>query len=159
MLGIVLAIGSLFVLGVSPTTESQAFPTIQEQNAEPVMYNDYTLQIPSIGLTTQMEKIVRQGTSLPVPDNNPGYYSANNYNLFIVGHNHTIFKRLNEKPKAIIIWQNGEQKTYNLVAYENKPKEQISMERLLDFHGIVIMTCSGEYIDGGFTHRLLLYYQ
>lgn len=142
----------------SSNAETQISPEPQKNAEMNIAYSDFTLQIPQIGLTTQMTKITRHGPDLPVPENHPGYYSIHDYNLFIVGHNHTIFKRLNEIPKQILIWQNNQPKTYNLAKQETKPKEQISMDALLDYHGIVIMTCAGNYTNSGYSHRLILYY-
>lgn len=153
-----LFVGSA-ILGNTPTdADTTAIPEQNNITEIVATHNDYTLQIPQIGITTQMTEIVKIGSNLPVPENNPGYYSIHDYNLFIVGHNHTIFKRLDEKPNTIIIWQNGQPKTYYLVGQETKPKDQISMDTLLNYHGIVIMTCAGDYGSNGYTHRLLLYY-
>ena len=122
-------------------------------------YPDWTLIIPEIDFNQQMTKIIKQGSTLPVPDNNPGYYSEVEGNLFIVGHNHSVFSRLSELPKEIQIYKKGIAVAYQLKDSRILPVGEISMNDLLNYHGVVIMTCAGDFIDGHYTHRLILYYQ
>ena len=121
-------------------------------------YPDWTLSIPEIEFNQQMIQIYKQGQDLPVPDNQPGFYLPNDSHIFIVGHNTSTFSRLNEIPKQIGIWKNKEQQTYNLVASEIKPVEEISMEQIFQFRGVVLMTCAGQKVGNKYTHRLILYY-
>lgn len=125
---------------------------------EPII-SDWTLSIPDIDLLQQMEEIHTQGKEIPVPENNPGYLITNDHNIFIVGHNGTTFKRLNEIPRYIAIYQDNKPIAYALVKSEQPDNENISMKALLDYDGIVLMTCAGDYIDGHYTQRLILYYK
>ena len=145
------ALGLLFAIGsISP---SESTPSYSESSyATPTIHSDYTLEIPQIGLTSQMTRIINQGRTLPVPDNVPGYFSTNEQNLFIVGHTPGVFQRLSELPSTISIWLNGESKTYHLTRHQIMSVESISMGSLLAYDGVVLMTCNGA------DFRLILWY-
>lgn len=144
-----------FIQEPEPTQIDQTEPEPEQE----VKVQDWTLSIPSIGLFTPMEEIHTQGREIPVPENNPGYLIENQGNIFIVGHNGTVFKRLNEIPKSIFIYQNNQPQEHTLYNHEYAKVENIRMRDLLNFRGIVIMTCAGEYVDGHYTERLILYYK
>lgn len=120
---------------------------------------DWTLSIPQIDFEQQMVSIQKQGRTLPVPESAPGFYSEHEGNLFIVGHNQSTFRRLNEAPKEIFIYQNNSPSRYLLTNSETASAKDINMESLLTFRGVILMTCAGELQDGNWTHRLILYYQ
>ena len=122
-------------------------------------YSDWALEIPDIDFVSDMVQITKQGTQLPVPLGKPGYYLPYPFHIFIVGHNNSIFNRLSEKPQEIKIWMNKEAQTYNLVNSEVAKTEDVNMDELFKFHGVVIMTCAGERVEDTYSHRLILYYQ
>lgn len=132
----------------------QDYGTIKLEETKP----DWTLSIPEIDFEQQMLPIVRQGANLPVPDSNPGYYSETEGNLFIVGHNGSAFNRLAELPKKIYIYRNNSPNEYSLKNFETLPAYEINMDSLLEYQGIVVMTCAGEKLGGNYTYRLILYY-
>lgn len=120
---------------------------------------DWTLSIPSIGLFEEMEEVKANGREIPVPDYKPGYFIENSQNIFIVGHNDTVFKRLKEIPETIYIYQDNQPIEHKLAKSESAKVENIKMRDLLNYNGIVIMTCNGEYVNGHYTERLILYYK
>lgn len=160
ILGIAILFPAVVILFSLPTSPQPELPeTTTETIQTTVTYPDWTLQIPSIGFTSQMSQIHKQGSQLPVPDGQPGYYIPNDGHIFIVGHNNSIFPRLSEKPSQIIIWLNNRPSTYDLVNAELAPVEDIDMDGLFAFRGVVMMTCAGEKIGDTYSHRLILYYQ
>ena len=158
--GIVLAVFVtwLLTLSVGETTYLDETPPSTPNATEQVTYPDWTLKIPEIDFTQQMTQITKQGKILPVPDDHPGYYLPNPSHIFIVGHNNSVFPRLKETPSYIQIYFDNSPRTYHLAEKETKLVEDISMDSLFKFNGVVIMTCSGNNIDGKYTHRLILYY-
>lgn len=121
-------------------------------------YSDWTLEIPEIDFNQQMTQITKQGRTLPVPDGQPGYYSENPSNLFIVGHNNSVFPRLSEIPSEIKIYHDGQPTYYHLVRNEVKEVSQIDMDYLLNYSGVVVMTCAGTQQGNNWSHRLILFY-
>lgn len=126
---------------------------------QPFPTPDWTLEIPSIGLKTQMVQTYAENKDIQVPDSVPGYFIDNSQNILILGHNSSIFSRLKEIPQSISIYHNNQPTTYNLQTYEDTPNENISMKSVLAYPGVVLMTCSGEYINGHYNKRLILYYK
>lgn len=131
------------------------YGTIQTTPTKP----DWTLSIPEIDFEQQMTQVIRQGRTLPVPDSNPGYYSETAGNLFIMGHNNSVFNRLSELPSKIYIYQNNSPHEYSLINSETALVESIDMQSLLTYQGVVIMTCAGEKVGDTYSHRLILYYK
>ena len=159
---LILLLGLIAFSGKTETpNQTIQVPETQDSGTTQIVkdYPDWTLIIPEIDFTQQMTKITRQGSTLPVPDRQPGYYSENSYNLFIVGHNHSVFSRLPELPKEIQVYRRAIATSHQLKDYKTLPVENIDMAELLNYHGVVIMTCAGQEINGHYMHRLILYYQ
>lgn len=152
-LGIVLLIGDKTDSQITETPE-QNYGTIELTENKP----DWTLSIPSIEFEQQMSQITKRGTELPVPDDHPGYYLTDESNIFIVGHNLTVFNRLSEIPEYIEIYRNSMAIRYDLDSYQTLPLEEINMDDLLSYKGVVLMTCAGESEGNTYSHRLILYY-
>ena len=157
-------VGILLLIALSnkPTYTSDYVPISFDDEPtyfEPTPIPDWTLEIPEINFSQQMEEIHTIGKEIPVPDNNPGYLITNDHNTFIVGHNNTTFQRLKEIPHTINIYHDNQPQSYTLVKHETLNVADISMKRLLDFSGIVIMTCAGDYVDEHYTQRLIVYYK
>ena len=125
------------VLGLSiltaPKVDIQSQPEQEITNTLPPIaetytsYPDWTLEIPEIDFNEQMTPITKQGSTLPVPDGHPGYYIPNNSNIFIVGHNNSVFSRLSELPSRLNIWLNKEAQTYTLINSETALVENINI--------------------------------
>ena len=157
----------IFLAGVGKASDYQAEqPTEWVEPAEQDYgtvgmaknYPDWTLSIPEINFEQQMTQVIKQGRTLPVPDSNPGYYSETTGNLFIIGHSNSVFNRLSELPSKIYIYQNNSPHEYLLINSETTLVENIDMQSLLNYQGVVIMTCAGDKIGDAYSHRLILYY-
>ena len=118
----------------------------------------WRLDIPSLGMSEQMDEVSIEGKTIPVPEDKPGVLVGEN-GLFIVGHTPGVFSRLAEMPDEVIVRQNGASSSYRLYSYEESRVEDIKMSRVLGFNGVAIMTCSGEMVGGKMSHRLILYYK
>ena len=128
------------------------------EQPKPTIEPGWVLDIPSIGLHQQMTQVIAEGRTLPVPDNNPGYYLSQSGNIFIIGHNSTVFTRLHEIPGELSIIIDGAKTTYHLDTYENTPKDNVDMHKVTTYRGVSVMTCSGERVGDTLSHRLILYY-
>ena len=120
---------------------------------------NHYLEIPEIGFGQEMVETYKIGKDIQVPESKPAYYSENQNNLFILGHNNSVFPKLIEKPSYIRIYNNDLPTTYYLQSSYLLPIAEISMHDILTYNGVVIMTCAGEKTTTSYTHRLILYYR
>lgn len=116
------------------------------------------LNIPSIGLTSDVTELRLEDHRLETPDTIVGSYeSAKNKNL-LIGHSSTVFADLHELQVGDLIYYGD--KTYSVAEMAIFAKEDISMRDLLkasDLDTLVIMTCAGQDLGGGdSTHRLIV---
>lgn len=152
---------SLFIVGLIlcvavPSDGSSSFSS--DPSTVESAIPDWTLSIPAIDFHQTMTEIHKQGSDLPVPDSNPGYYTRTDGNLFIVGHNISVFGRLKKLPSEIFIYHNDTPERYTLTNSQDLPIDQIDMNSLLTYPGVVMMTCSGDYQNGAWNKRLILFY-
>ena len=116
------------------------------------------LEIPTIGLTTEVAKLELENSELKTPKDIAGSFSKNENKTLIIGHASTVFDELGDVLVGDHILY-GE-KEYIIVKKEIALKEEIRMSRILkgeDVDTLVIMTCAGEDLGvGDATHRLML---
>lgn len=119
---------------------------------------DTEIEIPAIGLSSDVISLKMDGPRLQTPDDVVGSFSRSKNKTFLVGHASGIFSNL-------VDVKIGDEITYDLLTYivkkvEIVEKSQINMDLLLlpeDVDTIVIMTCAGEELGGGdATHRLII---
>ena len=129
---------------------------------QPVQASDYEisgeLEIPSIGLVSDVTEIEMEGRKLDVPDAMVGSFASAENKTLLVGHSTTVFDNLDEVSLRDEIVYNG--KIYKVSGITWALKERVHMSELLkreDEDTLVIMTCAGELLDGGAaTHRLII---
>lgn len=116
------------------------------------------MQIPAIGLVSDVTTIRRNGNQLDTPDTIVGRYAPMRHKTFLFGHASTVFAKLDEL--AI-----GDEIIYDDTRYVVREmivlaKEEIDMGEVLaeaEVETIVVMTCAGEDLGGGdATHRLIV---
>ena len=116
------------------------------------------LEIPIIGLTTEVAKLELDNGELKTPKDIAGVFSQRENKTLIIGHASTVFDGLDGVSIGDYIIY-GE-KEYVVVKKEIILKEEIRMSRILKGENVdtlVIMTCAGEDLgDGDATHRLML---
>lgn len=116
------------------------------------------LNIPSIGLDTDVTSLTLEDNRLNTPDTIVGSYSQAKNKTLLIGHSTTIFENL----RSIIIGEKiiYNDKSYEVAEYYVEAKNDISMTELLQTESrdtIVLMTCAGTLLDGGdATHRLIV---
>lgn len=116
------------------------------------------LNIPEIGLTSDVAELTRNGDELTTPDQIVGSYSRANNKTLLIGHSTTVFRNLsNVKLGAEVNYDNT---TYKVVAIDMAPKSNVNMNKILagtDKNTIIIMTCAGQLLgDSDATHRLMV---
>ncbi len=116
------------------------------------------LQIPSIGLTSDVTTLKMRDGQLNTPDSIVGSFSREKNKVFLVGHAGTVFQNLKDLKV-------GDEIFYDITKYTAKnieilPKNEINMDEILqtaDSETLVIMTCAGESLGrGDATHRLIV---
>ena len=117
-----------------------------------------SLNIPSIGLVTDVTTLHLVDHELNTPDDIAGSFSRAENKTLLIGHSSTVFSELHNIKL-------GDQIDYNGVKYVVKSSEvfeksAINMGSLLkkaDIDTIVIMTCAGENLpNSDATHRLIV---
>lgn len=117
------------------------------------------LEIPSIGLRSDVTESELKDYRLSVPATIVGSFSQHTSKTLLVGHSSTVFERLGDVQVGDPIVFNADKYVVEkMVVLE---KSQISMNMLLsdtDTKTVVLMTCAGEDLGGGdATHRLIIY--
>lgn len=158
LMGCGLFVSLAFMLAVfSPSEDYQ--PTLETPVTTVEDWSGWTLDIPEIDLRYKMTQVYEQGNTIPVPKTTPGYYLNKEGNIFIVGHNTTVFQRLDEMPQHINIVIDGNWQTYTLVEHAMLPVQDIDMDSIISYQGVVVMTCAGYRVGETMSHRLILYYR
>lgn len=116
------------------------------------------LNIPGIGLVSNVTDAQLKNNELEVPDLIVGSFSNHTNKTLLIGHSTTVFSDLNKVQLRDSIIYNGKKYTVKMIDIMEKSK--ISMRTLLDASAedtIVIMTCAGKLLDNGdATHRLII---
>lgn len=117
-----------------------------------------TLDIPSIGLNTDVARIEPENNKLNTPDEIVGSYQATKNKTLLIGHSSTVFSDLYTITQDAPIYYQG--KTYTISDIVVLSKSEINMRDLLkdsDQDTVVIMTCAGQDLgNGDATHRLII---
>ena len=127
--------------------------------AEATHYDIFTnIEIPSIGLNSDVTGLNLEDHQLKTPDTIVGSYSRAKNKTLLIGHSGTVFSNLDEVWVGDTIEYNGANYIVKDIVVEKK--EDISMRELLseaETDTLVIMTCAGEYLENNdATHRLLI---
>lgn len=134
------------VVGLKPAEAAQSY----EISAE--------LNIPSIGLTSDVATLQLENRELKTPDEIAGSFSRAENKTLLIGHSSTVFQNLNQVNLADEINYAG--KDYTVQKIETLEKFEIDMSELLkraDNDTLVIMTCAGTDLgNGDATHRLIV---
>ena len=134
------------IVGLQPAEAVQGYETSAELN------------IPSIGLTSDVTTLQLEDRELKTPDTIVGSFSRAENKTLLIGHSSTVFKDLN---KLVL----GEEISYNDHIYivqkiETLEKAEVKMSELLkktDKDTLAIMTCAGADLgNGDATHRLII---
>ena len=116
------------------------------------------LNIPSIGLSSDVTSLTLSGTKLDTPDTIVGSYSESANKTLLIGHSSTVFYDLQNTKIGDVV--NYGDKTYRIVKARLAVKDVIDMNELLapaEKDTIVIMTCAGQDLGGGdASHRLII---
>ena len=116
-----------------------------------------TVEIPSIGLNSDVTTLSLTSEGLQTPDTIVGSYTRGNKTL-LIGHSTTVFQDLDDVKLGDIIYYNGEK--YKVSTISVARKEDIIMSELLrpdEQESLVVMTCAGTLLEhGDATHRLML---
>ena len=116
------------------------------------------LNIPSIGLSTDVTSLRLVNHQLDTPDDIAGSYSRADNKTLLIGHSSTVFSELHNVDVGDQIYYNDTK--YAVKTTETLEKSEISMGYLLqeaDVDTIVIMTCAGENLpQNDATHRLIV---
>lgn len=116
------------------------------------------LNVPSIGLSTDVTKLALNNHKLDTPDTMVGSYARAENKTLLIGHAATVFQELDQVELGDKVDYNEAE--YKVVSIETLPKSRVEMNKILagsSVDTIVIMTCAGELLDGGdATHRLMV---
>lgn len=127
--------------------------------AEATKYEiDSKLDIPSIGLMSDVTRLTLTGGKLESPNEIVGSYSTSNNKILLIGHSTTVFQNLNQIELNDTIYYDHQ--NYKVTNIEVKEKSAIHMGEILnaeDNKTIVLMTCAGTlFQNGDATHRLII---
>ena len=116
------------------------------------------LEIPSIGLFSDVTTLELNNHKLETPDTIVGSFSRNDNKTLLIGHSTTVFKNLAGARLHDLFFYNDE--IFEVVKIETLAKNQINMDEILapsDSPTIIIMTCAGEPLENqDATHRLIV---
>ena len=117
-----------------------------------------TLEIPSIDLSTPVEPLALDGSTLTAPGAIAGSFSLYTSPTLLIGHNTTVFQRLDQVKIGDNIIYDG--LSYQISDIEVRPKAEINMNVLLEHRTqptLILMTCAGEPLGGqDYTERLIV---
>ena len=116
------------------------------------------LEVPSIGLVSDVTNLELEDRKLNTPDNIVGSFSNHKNKTLLIGHSTTVFEGLkNVKLGDGLVYNDS---SYNVIDVETIEKDQIKMSELLkseENDTLVLMTCVGTLLgDGDSTHRLII---
>ena len=134
------------IFGLQPAEAAQSY----EVSAE--------LNIPSIGLVSDVTTLELENRELKTPDEIVGSFSRSKNKTLLIGHSSTIFQNLNQiRLNDEIFYNNNKYIVKKITIAE---KAAVDMSELLmraDQDTLVIMTCAGANLgNGDATHRLLV---
>ena len=116
------------------------------------------LQVPSIGLSSDVTSLQIQDGKLDTPDYIVGSFSRSENKTLLIGHSSTVFNKLHLLNTGEVV--KYDTRTYVVSDLVIMPKDQVDMTEILaesDEDTLVIMTCAGLSLGGGdSTHRLIL---
>ena len=139
-----------------------SFITIGLQPAEAARYNiSAFLNIPSIGVISNVTELELQNRELKTPNRIVGSYTRKGSNrTLLIGHSTGVFRNLKYVNLGDMVFY--DQHFYQVEDITIIPKEKINMNKLLKANEdepetVVLMTCAGElYGEGDATHRLIV---
>lgn len=116
------------------------------------------MQIPAIGLASDVTTVRLDDNRLDTPDTIVGRYAPLKNKTLLFGHSSTVFSDLKDIELGDEVFYDDARYVVNKI--ETLAKAEISMSKLLaeaKVETIVIMTCAGEDLgNGDATHRLLV---
>ena len=147
----IILIPAYFIIGFRPATATAAEDTHIISDTS----TDY-LSIDSIDLHAPIIDVPLENSHLATPDYNIGRFVSQSGTTFLFAHSISAFHRLHEVADTDHILYSGN--TYSITSISTKKVEDISMPDLLaqSEDTIILMTCAGSQIGGGYTHRLII---
>ena len=134
------------IVGLKPAEAAQGY----EISAE--------LNIPSIGLVSDVTILQLENHELKTPDAIVGSFSRAENKTLLIGHSSTVFQSLDKV--AVGEEVDYDDRIYIVQKIETLEKSEINMSELLekaDEDTLVIMTCAGTDLgNGDATHRLIV---
>lgn len=129
------------------------------QSADATKYNiTGQLNIPSIGLSSDVATLELNDHRLDTPNSIIGSYSESKNTTLLIGHSTTVFSRLKDITMGDVLLYNNQE--YRVISVETMAKSDIKMRSLLAEsrrETLILMTCAGTLLDGGdATHRLIV---
>ena len=129
------------------------------QPAEAIHYEiSGSLNIPSIGLSSDVTSLELKDRKLSTPDTIVGSYTKYDSKIFLIGHSTTVFEKLDQVKVGSAVEYNG--KKYQIVDTKTLARNEIDMNVLLapePHNTLIIMTCAGELLDSqDATHRFIV---
>ncbi|MBR2840179.1 sortase [Candidatus Saccharibacteria bacterium] len=129
---------------------------------QPVQATNYVksaeLEIPSIGLVSDVAETELKEYKLETPDEIVGSFTKAENKTLLIGHSTTVFQNLDEVKLGDEIIYDG--KVYTVKKTVWSVKERVHMGELIKREKedtLVIMTCAGEMLrNGDATHRLII---
>ena len=116
------------------------------------------LNIPSIGLVSDVTTLELENRELKTPDEIVGSFSRSKNKTLLIGHSSTVFQNLNQIRLNDEIFYNNNKYIVKKITIEEKAA--VDMSELLmraDRDTLIIMTCAGTNLgNGDATHRLLV---
>ena len=132
---------------------------LQPAEAVDAYETDAVLEIPSIGLISDVTSLERTDDGLMTPESIVGSYKENSHKTLLIGHSTGVFRDLDAVKIGDVINYDGVD--YNVLKLVYAAKEAIDMEELIapaEKDTLVIMTCAGELLgNGDATHRLIIF--
>ena len=115
------------------------------------------LEIPSIGLKSDVTRLELTDHRLNTPDTIVGSYSRSFNKTLLIGHASTVFGDLNLMTVGESVLYSG--KTWIVKEIALYKKEDVDMEKILASarrETLILMTCAGEVHGVDASHRLIL---
>ncbi len=116
------------------------------------------LEIPDIGLESDVTQLTLENGRLNSPDIIVGSYSTSPNKTLLIGHSTTAFHDLEQLDLNDYFYYNRVK--YKIIDIEVKKKSDIHMGQILagaEKDTVVLMTCAGELFENGdATHRLII---